>query len=317
MKRCAVLDDFQGVALELADWSTIADEVSVTPFRDHLEDEAEIATRLRDFEIVCLMRERTPFPASLIQNLSNLQLLITSGMGNSSIDLDAARSQNVVVAGTLGARHATSELTWALILSLLRNIPQEDRNVREGRWQETVGVGVGGKTLGILGLGRLGTPVAKVGQALGMSVIAWSENLTEERCQEAGVRLVQKDELFREADIVSIHMILSDRTRGLVGAAELDLMKPTAYLINTSRSRIVDISALTQALHDKRIRGAALDVYGVEPLPADDPVRTLPNTILTPHLGYIEEENYKLFFSGYVEDIRAWLDGNPIRLLGG
>lgn len=317
MKRCAILDDYQGVALELADWSAVADEVTVTSFRDHLVDLDEIATRLREFEIVCLMRERTPFPESLIQKLPDLRLLLTSGMRNSSIDIAAAQRQGIVVAGTFGAYNATAELTWALILSLLRQIPREDKNIREGRWQETVGGGLEGKVLGIIGLGKLGTPVAKVGQAFGMDVIAWSQNLSEDRCKEAGVRLAEREEIFREADIISIHMILSDQTRDLVGAKELELMKPTAYLVNTSRWPIVDGSALSKALHGGQIAGAALDVYDVEPLPPGDPIRSLPNTVLTPHLGYVTDTNYRIFFSGFVEDIRAWLDGNPIHVIGG
>lgn len=315
MKRCAILDDYQNVALANGDWGTLKGEVEVTVFNDHLADEDAVAERLRDFEIVGLIRERTPFPRSLIERLPKLELLISTGFVNASVDAAAARERGVFVAGTPSLPNGTPELTWGLILALARQIPREDRNVREGRWQETVGVPLAGKTLGIVGLGRIGARVAAVAQALGMEVIAWSQNLTAARCEEAGARLVDKDTLFREADIVTIHLVLSERTTGLVGARELALMKPTAFLINTSRGPIVEEAALIEALGSGRIRGAGIDVYDVEPLPPSHPMRSLPNTVLTPHLGYVEEENYRTYFGTMIENVRAFLDGSPINPL--
>lgn len=271
--------------------------------------------RLASFDAVLMIRERTPFPASLIEQLPNLKLLITTGMRNNSIDVGAAQKRDVVVCGTRSVNHPTPELTWGLILSLCRHIPLEFRNMRSGRWQTTIGRDLAGKVLGIVGLGRLGTPVAQVGLAFGMDVAAWSPNLTVERAGAVGARCVTKEELFSKSDIVTIHMPLSDRSAGLVAAEDLRRMKSTAYLINTSRGPIVDETALIEALREGGIGGAGLDVYGVEPLPADHPLRTIDNVLLTPHLGYVTEENYRLNFSDAVDNVEAWLSGNPIRII--
>ena len=315
MKRCAIIDDYQECALDMADWGALGAEVEVTAFKDHLADEDEIARRFAEFEIVCVMRERTPFPGSLIAKLPKLELLLTSGMRNFSIDLAAARDHGVTVCGTPSIGSPTSELTWGLILGLARHIPIEDRSTRLGSWQRTVGRDLQGKTLGILGLGRLGGRVATVGKAFGMDVIAWSQNLTEERCAEIGAERVDKDALFARADVLSIHLVLSDRTRGLVQAADLARLKPSAYFVNTSRGPIVDEAALIEVLEQGRIAGAALDVFDVEPLPLDHPFRRLENTVITPHLGYVSVANYQCYFGAMVEDIRAWLAGEPIRVM--
>jgi phosphoglycerate dehydrogenase-like enzyme len=313
--RCAILNDYQHVALAMADWSGVAGEIDIAVFDHHLAEQA-LAAALQDFDIVVLMRERTPFPASLFERLPRLKLLVTTGRRNPSVDIAAAAAHGVVACGTGSLNHPTAELTWRLILALLRHIPREDGNLRAaGSWQLTVGVDLKDKTLGILGLGILGAQVAKVGQAFGMSVIAWSNNLTAARCAEIGVRHVDKPELLAGSDILTIHTNLSRRTVGLIGAAELAAMKPTAYLVNTSRGFIVDEAALVEAVRSRRIAGCALDVFDQEPLPPDHPLRSLPNTVLTPHLGYVTEDNYRLFFRLVVEDIRAWLDGAPIRLL--
>jgi phosphoglycerate dehydrogenase-like enzyme len=261
------------------------------------------------------MRERTPFPASLIERLSHLRLIVTSGSRNAAIDVAAAAERGVLVSGTDSPGHATAELTMGLMLSLARNIHIEAANMRAGRWQTTIGRDLRGKTLGLIGLGRLGGEVAKFGQAFGMNVIAWSENLTTQRCQEVGAEKVTKDELLRRADVVSIHTRLSDRTRGLIGARELGLMKPSAYLINTSRAPIVEEAALIAALNEGRIAGAALDVYDREPLPADHPLRSAPRLLLTPHLGYVTEETYRVFYAGMVEAIESWLAGEPVGVI--
>jgi phosphoglycerate dehydrogenase-like enzyme len=312
--RVAILDDYQDVARRLADWPSLPAEVVV--FRDHLSDEAKVAARLADFDVVVAMRERTPFSRSLFERLPRLRLLVTTGMRNASIDLRAASDRGVVVSGTAGLPSPTAELTWALILALLRHVPREDRATREGRWQETLGTTLKGRTLGVLGLGQLGSRVARVGKAFEMDVIAWSQNLTAERAAAVGATLVgSRDELLARADIVTIHLVLSERTRGLVGARELGLMRPTAYLINTSRGPIVDEGALVATLRAGRIAGAGLDVYEEEPLPPDHPLRRLPNTVITPHLGYVTEETYQIFYSQALEDIRAFLAGAPVRVL--
>lgn len=313
--RVAFLDDYQNCARDYGDWSLIGNDVEVTSFTDHVADEDAIAARLRDFEIVCAMRERTPFPRSLLERLPDLKLLITSGMRNRSIDVEAARARGVTVCGTPGAGAPTADLTWGLIVALARHIPAEDRRVRLGGWQQTVGVGLAGKTLGVLGLGNLGGRVARIGLAFEMKVVAWSQNLTEERCREVGVTLVSKEELLRRSDVVTIHMVLSERTRGLLGAAELALMKPTAFLVNTSRGPIVDEDALAAALERRVIAGAGLDVFGTEPLPLDHPFRRLENTVVTPHLGYVSQENYRAYFDGYLKAIRGFLDGAPVNEL--
>lgn len=312
--RVAILDDYQDVARRLADWKSLPAEVVV--FRDHLADESKVADRLADFDVVVAMRERTPFPRSLFERLPRLRLLVTTGMRNASIDLRAAADRGVVVSGTAGLPSPTAELTWALILALVRHVPREDRATREGRWQETLGTTLKGRTLGVLGLGQLGSRVARVGKAFEMDVIAWSQNLTAERATAVGATLAgSRDELLVRADIVTIHLVLSDRTRGLVGARELGLMRPTAYLVNTSRGPIVDEGALIATLRAGKIAGAGLDVYDEEPLPADHPLRRLPNTVITPHLGYVTEETYQIFYSQALEDIRAFLAGAPVRVL--
>jgi phosphoglycerate dehydrogenase-like enzyme len=312
--RVAILDDYQDVAGRLADWKSLPAEVVV--FRDHLSDESRVAARLADFDVIVAMRERTPFPRSLLERLPRLRLLVTTGMRNASIDLRAAGERGVVVSGTAGLPSPTAELTWALILALVRHVPREDRATREGRWQETLGTTLKGRTLGVLGLGQLGSRVARVGIAFEMDVIAWSQNLTAERAAAVGARLASgKDELLARADIVTIHLVLSDRTRGLIRARELGLMRPTAYLVNTSRGPIVDEGALIAALRAGAIAGAGLDVYEEEPLPPEHPLRGLPNTVITPHLGYVTEETYQIFYGQALEDIRAFLAGAPVRVL--
>ena len=315
MLRIAVLDDYQDVALAMAEWSQLPD-ARIEAFRDHLDDREALAARLAPFEVVVAMRERTPFPRALLERLPALRLLVTTGMGNAAIDVAAAHERGVTVSGTGGLPHPTAELAWALILALARQIPREDGSVRAGGWQVTLGRGLSGSTLGVLGLGNLGSQVARIGVAFGMDVIAWSEHLTAERAAECGARLVAKDELLERADVVTIHLKLSARTRGLLGARELGLMRPGAYLVNTSRGPIVDEPALIEALERGAIAGAGLDTFDVEPLPADHPLRRLPNTVLTPHVGYVTEDTYRRFYGDAVEDVAAFLRGEPLRVLG-
>ena len=315
MPRVAVLDDYQNVARDMADWESLPDDVTVDVFNDHLSDEDEVAERLGPYDIIVAMRERTPFQRTLIRRLPNLKLLVTTGMRNASIDVSAASDHGVTVCGTDGLPYPTAELTWALILALARKVPTEDSATRAGGWQVTMGEGLQGKTLGVIGLGRLGSQVATVGCAFGMDVIAWSQNLTADRAAEFGARLVSKDELLSSADVVTIHLVLSDRTRGLIGKRELSLMKRSSYLVNTSRGPIVDESALVEALRSERIAGAGLDVFDIEPLPRDHPLRTLPNTVLTPHMGYVTIETYRVFYGDAVENIRAFLEGSPVRVV--
>ena len=299
----------------MADWSSLPSDVDVVVFDDHLYDEDRIAERLRPFDIVVAMRERTPFPRTLLQRLPKLKLLVTTGMRNASIDIAAASDHGVTVCGTDGLPYPTAELTWALILALARKVPTEDAATRAGAWQVTMGEGLQGKTLGVVGLGRLGSQVATVGVAFGMRVVAWSQNLTHGRASQFDTELVSKDELLSSSDFVTIHLVLSERTRGLIGRRELSLMKPSSYLINTSRGPIVDETALIEALSSSNIAGAGLDVFDVEPLPPDHPLRTLPNTVLTPHMGYVTVETYRIFYGDAVEDISAFLDGCPVRVL--
>lgn len=315
--QAAILDDYQHVAKPLIASREVPDNLEITVFHDHLTDEDALAGRLRGFEVVCVMRERTPFRRSLLERLPDLRLLVTSGMRNASIDMDAARERGVTVCGTPSVGGPTAELAWGLIIGLLRHVPREDRATREGRWQETVGGGLLGKTLGVAGLGKLGARVARVGLAFEMDVIAWSQNLTEERCREVGVSRVGKEELLSRSDILTIHLVLSDRTRGLFGAAELATMKPTAVLVNTSRGPIVDEKALVDALERGAIAGAGLDVYDTEPLPPDHPLRRCGNTVITPHLGYVEEANYGAYFDGYLAAVRGYLDGAPVNVVKG
>ncbi len=315
MSKIAILDDYQNVALTMADWSVVPDEHEIVVFDDHLADVEQVADRLKDFDIICIMRERTPLPRQLIEMLPNLKLLITSGMRNASIDLAAAADAGVTVCGTGASGYATAELAWSLILALVRNIGIEDRSMRERGWQNTIGNELRGKTIGILGLGRLGGRVASYARAFEMNVLAWSQNLTAERAAECGAELVPLDDLLARSDVVTVHLVLSDRTRNLLGPAELAKLKPTAYLVNTSRGPIVNEVALMDVLEHGRIRGAGLDVFDVEPLPFDHPMRNLSNAILTPHVGYVTEETYRIFFAEMVENIVAYMDGAPIRVL--
>ena len=316
--RCAVLDDFQQVATELADWSPVADRVEVVSFAEHFDTEDALASALTDFDIVVTLRERVPFPASLLARLPRLKLLVASGMRNSVIDHAAAEAHGVTVCGTASTSTPPVELTWALLLGLARSIVEESNSLRSGGpWQQTVGADLHGRRLGLLGLGRIGSRVARVGTAFGMHVSAWSQNLTKEYADEVGVELAaSKEELLSSSDYVSVHLALSERTRGLLGPAELALLKPTAYLVNTSRAAIVDQDALLTALHEGRIAGAGIDVFDIEPLPADHPMRTAPRLLATPHLGYVSQANYETYYREAVEDIRAFLDGAPVRRLG-
>jgi len=314
--RCAILDDYQNVALAMADWSRLAGELNIQVFNRHLGSANDVVAALKDFAIICAMRERTAFPRAVIEALPALKLLITTGMRNASIDLEAARARGVIVCGTPAFGNATAALAAGLMLELARHIAYENARMKAGMpWQTTIGLDLEGLTLALLGLGRLGTRMAEIGRAFKMNVIAWSENLTAQRCSEAGVEYVRRDDLFRRADFLSIHLQLSQRTRGLVGADELALMRKNAYLINTSRGPIVDEAALIAALRTKQIAGAGLDVFDTEPLPVDHPFRKLDNVVLTPHLGYVVEQNYRAFFAGVVDDIRAFLDGKPVRVL--
>ena len=315
MATVTILDDYQNVALASADWSAVQARYSVEVLNEHIADEASLVQRLTASEVIVAMRERTPFPARVLAQLPALRLLVTTGMSNAAIDIAAAEQQGVTVCGTTGSGNAMPELTIGLIIALTRNFAQEDAAVRAGGWQHTIGPGLAGATLGVLGLGRLGTPVAALAQAFGMSVIAWSPHLTAERAQPHGVRAVSKHDLFAESDVITIHMPLSDASRGLVQADDLALMKATAYLINTSRGPIVDELALIDALRGQRIAGAGLDVYDVEPLPVDHPLRSLPNTLLLPHIGYVTTDGYRTWFEQVVEDILAWTDGAPVRTL--
>ena len=313
--KVAVLDDYQGVAEGLADWSQLPSGSEVTFFSDHLTSEEALAERLSGFDIVMGMRERTPFPRSLLERLSNLRLLVTTGRRNASFDIEAASDLGIAVSGTNGAGEGPTELTWGLILGIVRQIPLEDRLSREGRWGTTVGIGIKGKTIGMLGLGHMGSLVARVANAFDMNVIAWSQNLTAGRAIECGATLVDKDTLFRDSDIVTIHLVLSQRTRGLVGARELALMKPSAYLINVSRGPIVDEAALVDTLQRKAIAGAALDTFDVEPLPGNHPLLQLDNTLICPHLGYVTDDSYRAMYAGVIEDIRSFASGEPVRMI--
>ena len=310
--RIAVLDDYQDVARSMADWSGIGD---VEFFHAHFPRPEELIERLKEFEVVVAMRERTPFPRALLERLPKLRLLVSTGMRNRSIDVAAAKARGVAVCGTPGLNTTTAELTWGLILALARQIPREDRELRTGRWQTTVGLSLTGKTLGILGLGSIGQQVARIGAAFGMKLIAWSQNLDAERAKAAGARRVEKEQLFGESDVLTIHLVLSERTRGLVGARELTLMQRSALLVNTSRGPIVDERSLAEALKRGALAGAGIDVYGEEPMPRDHPLLLAPNTVLTPHLGYVTRESYRVYYEGAVEAIRAWQRGAPVRLL--
>lgn len=316
MARIAIIDDYQDVAFTMADWSKLKAGNEVVVFNRPFADQDAAARALAGFDVIAIMRERTAFPRSLLDRLPSLRLLVTTGMRNASVDMKAAAEKGITVCGTEGGSHATAELAMGLILGLARNLHIELANMRAGRWQTTVGQDLRGKTLGVLGLGKLGGQLAHYGKAFGMEIIAWSQNLTSEAAAAKGVTRVEKDELFQRSDFISIHLVLSDRSRRLVGARELGLMKPTASIVNTSRGPIIDGTALAAALAGGRIAGAGLDVYDVEPLPAADALRSEPRALLTPHLGYVTAETYKLFFGGMVEAIEGWLAGKPVRVIG-
>jgi phosphoglycerate dehydrogenase-like enzyme len=314
--RCAILDDYQTVALKLANWVKIKDRIDIKVFSEHLGGPDKVIAALQGFEIIVAMRERTGFPKKVIDALPALKLLITTGMRNASIDTQAAGARGVTVCGTGTFGNPTSGVAVGLMLELTRRIGYENARLHAGApWQTTIGLDLEGMTLGILGLGKLGTRTANIAKAFGMKVIAWSQNLTPDKCREAAVDYAAKDELFRQSDFITIHVVLSARTRGLIGAAELALMKPTAYLINTSRGPIVDEAALIAALRGGKIAGAGLDVFDVEPLPLDHPFRKMDNVVITPHLGYVSEQNYRRYFADAVEDIIGFLDGKPMRVL--
>ncbi|KQY64379.1 MULTISPECIES: D-2-hydroxyacid dehydrogenase family protein [unclassified Nocardioides] len=314
--RCAVLDDYQAVAEGLADWATL-DDVQVRFLHDHLPDEDACAETLADADILVVMRERTPITATLLARLPRLKLVVTSGLRNASIDLDAARARGVVVCGTPSASEPPTELTWALVLGLARGLHVEVPSFASGGpWQSTLGADLHGAVLGVVGLGKIGSRVARIGQAFGMDVVAWSPHLTDERCAEVGVRrAADLPTLLAESDFTTLHLVLAEATRGIIGRAELAAMKPSAFLVNTSRAGLVDTPALVEALQDGRLAGAGLDVFDTEPLPFDDALRGLPNVLATPHLGYVTRRNYAGYFTGAVEDIAAWQAGSPVRLL--
>lgn len=314
--RLTVLDDFQNVAGQFGNWDSLGNSVSVQVHNDHIVDDAVLIDRLREsFSVMCI-RERTPLHRAILENLPNLRLICNTGMANPSIDLEAATELGIIVSGTqTSGTYGTAEITWALILAAARNVVGENLAVRQGKWQISVGFELRGKTLGLLGLGRIGAEVSKVGLAFGMRVIAWSENLTPERCEELGVTLVNKDALFQEADVLSIHLRLSARTEGIVGEREINLMKPSSLLINSSRGQIVEEPALIAALENGIIRGAGLDTFNIEPLPVDHDFRKLTNAVITPHLGYVSTESYESYYGQTIENIVSYLDGNPLRIM--
>jgi phosphoglycerate dehydrogenase-like enzyme len=311
--RIAVLDDYQGVALTMADWSRIQAKHEIVVFREHIDDDEKLIAALKGFDVICMMRERTPIQKKHIDRLPDLKFIATTGHNNASLDVEAAKARGIKMSGTHSSGHATAELTIGLMLSLSRRLIEQCESVRKGGWQVGLGEDVKGKTLGVVGLGRLGAYVAGVGKALGMNVVAWSQNLTPEKAAAGGAKYLPKDELFKQADFITVHYKLSPRSKGIVGAADIARMKPTAFLINTSRGPLVDEKALIAALQGGRIGGAALDVYDIEPLPANHPYRNVPRLITTPHVGYVSRENYATFFGQTVENIEAWLAGKPVR----
>jgi phosphoglycerate dehydrogenase-like enzyme len=314
--RCAILDDYLNLSLKLADWSKVEDRVDVTVFNQPFSSPEAAVSALKDFEIILAMRERTPFPRAMFDALPSLRLLITSGLRNNSIDMAAAKDKGVVVCGTQWPRDPTAPLTMGMILELTRNIGRESARMHAGEYlQKHVGIEIEGKTLGVVGLGKLGAKVAGLAKAFGMNVIAWSPNLSAERCKEVGVGYATKEELFSTADIITIHVVLSDRSRGLVGAADLGRMKPTSFIVNTARGPIIDEMALLEMLKARKIAGAAIDVFSVEPLPVDHPFRKLDNLVLTPHLGYVTQETFIAHYSQMVEGIDGWFKGEPVRRL--
>jgi phosphoglycerate dehydrogenase-like enzyme len=314
LAQVAVLDDYQGVALQSGDWSLLNGKANITVFRDHLSDSSALVERLKPFTVLSLMRERTPLTRALLEQLPNLKLIASTGPRNASIDLAAANERGITVCHTGYSAHGAIEMTWALILAMLRNVPAEFASVRNGHWQISVGGDLQGKTIGIVGLGRIGARIASIARAFGMNIMAWSQNLTRESAEKQGAVLVSKEELFRAADIVTVHLVLSARTKGAIGAPEFGLMKPTAYFVNTSRGPLVDEEALISALESQAIAGAALDVYDIEPLPASHPFRSLDRLLVTPHIGFVTHETYRIFYRDTVENIVAWLSGTPIRV---
>ncbi|OQW54974.1 MAG: hydroxyacid dehydrogenase [Proteobacteria bacterium SG_bin9] len=314
--RCAILDDYQNVALKLADWSSVKEKTDITVFNKPFASAAEAIAELQDFEIICAMRERTPFTKDVLGALPKLKLLVTSGMRNAAIDLPAAKERGIVVSGTGGVGNPTAGLAIGLMLELTRHIGYENARMKAGEpWQTTVGMDPEGKVFGVVGLGKLGSKVAEIAKALGMKVLAWSTNLTPDACAAAGVEYATKEQLFAQSDVISVHVVLSARSRGLVGREDLRRMKPTSYIINTARAPIIDEDALIEVLREKKIAGAGLDVFPIEPLALDHPFRTLDNVVITPHIGYVTEETYLRFYGESVEDVVAWLDGKPIRVL--
>ena len=314
--RCAILDDYQNVALKMADWSKVAGDLDIKVFTEHLGGPDAVVKALQGFSIVSAMRERTGFPRAVIEKLPDLKLLMTTGARNASIDVAACNERGIVVCGTPSIGSPTSGIAVGLMLELTRRIGYECNRMKSGvPWQTTIGLDLEGLTLGVLGLGKLGTRTSRIAQAFGMKVVAWSQNLTPEKCKEVGVDYVSKEDLFRQADFVTIHLVLSQRSRGLVGANEFGLMKPSAYIVNTSRGPIIDEAALLAALRANKIAGAGLDVFDVEPLPLDHPFRKMDSVVLTPHLGYVATQNYRAYFAGVVDDIRAFLDGKPVRVM--
>ncbi|MFP1784568.1 D-2-hydroxyacid dehydrogenase family protein [Lonsdalea quercina] len=315
MLKIAILDDYQGVALASADWSAVQSRANITVFRDHLADESALIARLRPFDALCVMRERTPLTARLLARLPNLKFIASTSARNASIDIAAARAQGITVSATQGRGNGAPELTWALLLAAARHLPAECASLRSGGWQVGIGADLEGSTLGILGLGKIGARVAAIGRAFGMNVMAWSQNLTPKAAQAAGVTWVDKATLLRESDWLSLHLVLSERTRGIIGASDLVLMKPTAWLINTSRGPLVDEAALIEALSQQTLAGAALDVFSSEPLPDNHPFRTLNNVIATPHIGFVTHHTYRVFYEETVQNLQAWLDGSPTRVM--
>ena len=315
MSNIAILDDYQNVALDMADWSSLQSAHNLSVFTDHISNEQQLIARLQNFDIVCVMRERTPLTKNVFQNLTNLKLVVTTGMRNASIDLESASNQGVIVCGTDGLPYPTAELTWGLILDLARNISYEDRASRLGEWQQRIGTGLSGKTLGIIGLGRLGSQVANYGNAFGMNVIAWSQNLTKAKAEREQAQLATFKELLTQSDFISIHTVLSDRTKGLIGNNEFNVMKDSVFLINTSRGPIVDEAELLAALRSNKIAGAGIDVFSNEPLDAHHDLMQLDNVVITPHIGYVTKETYEIFYSDTVDCIKRYFDGNPTRVL--
>jgi phosphoglycerate dehydrogenase-like enzyme len=310
--QVAILDDYQGVALQSADWSLLKGQANITVFRDHLSDSTTLVERLKPFDVLCVMRERTPLTRAILEQLPNLKLIASTAMRNASIDLAAAKDRGITVCHTGYTSHGAIELTWGLILAILRHIPAEFASVQRGEWQISVGGDLEGKTMGLVGLGNIGAKIAKIAHAFGMNILAWSQNLTREAAEKHGALLVSKEELFSGSDIVTIHLVLSPRTKGIVGKTEIGLMKPTAYLVNTSRGPVVDENALIEALKKQSIAGAALDVYDIEPLPASHPFRSLDRLLVTPHIGFVTNETYKIFYRDTVANIAGWLAGRPV-----